>query len=431
MNGIIPSFFYHPAARDALVIFSNTVQMYLFTVWTSYFVMSFWGLKKRVPLPAPGGRLNRFAVVLPAYNEEEVIGHAVESLFKLDYPRELFDVWVVADHCTDRTAEIAKSRGANVFLNDGDSPRGKARALLALDRSLLETGKYDAFCYFDADSLAHPGFLRAMSDHLNAGHQAMQGMERSKNPDFNFLSRICHVGKVMQIYYGQLPKYRLGLSATLHGKGMCFSADIVRRFPWDPRALTEDIELQARLIRHGVPIYYAPQAVVFDESPVTMRQMVLRSLRWTKGALYAANKHIWGTFRRFLMHGDLRALESFSRFSMCYRLLLVGSAAALIYIYRDAFNLLYWIFDHPSGARFSVKLMNWIPVYLWPAYALYRERSGWRDYATYIVMPWFYLFLGIPIFAASVFSYKRSSHWYRTEHGCAVSISELVEGKRC
>jgi len=427
MRNLIPAFLYIPSVRDALVIFSNSVQLYLFTVWASYFAMSFWGLKRRVPAPARGGKLNRFAVLLPAYNEETVIGLALESLKKLDYPKELFDIYVVADHCTDRTVEIAKASGVKVYTNEGDSPRGKARALLALDRLLLEGNRYDAFCYFDADSLAHPDFLNAMNAHINAGHYAIQAVERSKNPDYNLLARICDIGKVMQIYFGQTPKYLLGLSATLHGKGMCFSADIVRRFPWDPDALTEDIELQARLTRHGVPIYYAPDAIVYDESPIELRQMALRNIRWTKGALYAANKHIWGILKRFIKHGDFRALESFCRFSMCYRLVMVGSVAALMYIYRDSFSILFWIFDHPQGKRFSVKLLNWLPVYAWTLYALYREHSDLRRYLTYLITPAFYLFFSIPIFAVSVASYRRNAQWYRTEHGCAVSISELAE----
>jgi len=428
MRGFVQNiaFLHIPSVRYALVAFSNILQIYIFTAGVFYFFTSFFGLKRRREHMITCPVKKRFALIVPAYNEESVIACAADSLLKIKYPRELFDIYVAADHCTDRTVEIARAHGALVYEHKGDCPRGKSRALQALDEYLLSTGKYDAFCYFDADSLAHPDFLEAMNARLNRGEQAIQACEHSKNWNVNWLSRICHVGQVLQVYYGQMPKHRLGFSATLHGKGMCFTADIMRRFAWDPRALTEDIEFQANLVRHGVRIHYAPEAIVYDESPTQIIQMIYRSIRWTKGALYVANKHIGGLLRRALKHRDMRALESFVRFSMCYRFIFVGLIAIFMYVYRDAFSLLFWVFDHPPGRRFTVKLMNWIPVYLWPAYAVYREKGSWRLYAAYLMMPWFYLCLGVPIFFVSLYSYRRKGEWFRTEHTCPVEIADIL-----
>jgi len=412
--------------RLFLVIVSNFLQLYVFSVGLSSFLISFWGIKRRTGSLRESLPLNRFAIIIPAHNEAGVIAGAVDNLLALDYPKELFEVYVVADHCADETAEIARGRGAHVFVYDGDCPRGKSRALLALETVLLDSRRHDAFCYFDADSIAHPDFLKGMNFHLNSGEKVIQARELARNPDDSLITRVCHVNQLTQNYYGQMPKHRLGLSATLHGKGMCFASDIVRRFPWDPSAIAEDIEMQARLVRHGVHIHYAQEITIYDEEPSTINQMVHRSIRWTRGALYVANKHLAGLFLRATQRRDKCALEEFIRFSMCYRFVIIGFIALSMYVYRDSFSLLFWIFDHPPGARFSEKLINWVPVYLWPAYALTRERSSLRMYFTYLIMPWFYLALGIPISFVSIVTIRRKDYWYRTDHSCTTTISELT-----
>lgn len=410
-----------------LVLFSNIFQLYCFLLALSYFITTFWGLPRLRRRKVDPGPLKRFAVVLPAYNEAAVIGYAIESLKKLDYPAELFDIYLVADHCTDRTCEIARQHGILVFEHAGDDkPRGKGYALRAFDKYAISLNKYDAFCYFDADSLAHPGFLKAMSERLNAGEKAIQGFERAKNPGHNLLTRICHVSQSVQNYFQQIPKHKLGLNATLHGKGMCFTPDLMEKYPWDGACLTEDIEMQARLTRHGVRITFAPEALVYDEVPSELRPMILRSIRWTKGSLQVARKHLAGLARRAFAHKDKRAFEQAARFSMCYRFLMISFMVGVAYLYKNEFNILFWIFDHPPGARFTVKLMNWIPIFLYPAIALRQEKASFSYYITYLIMPLFYLALGIPVFFYSLASYRRKAEWYRTDHSSHVNIGEVM-----
>ncbi|HOW89931.1 MAG TPA: glycosyltransferase family 2 protein, partial [Elusimicrobiales bacterium] len=259
--------------RVAVSSFTNLIQGLLFLTGVFYLLLSLPGFFRGRRPPASSGT-PRFAVLLPAYNEEKVIRFSVESLLNMDYPADRFDVFLIADHCTDSTAAIAAGLGAKVMDHSGQGRLpGKGRALKWATGRILASGDYDAFCYFDADSLAHPLFLRAMSARLAAGEEAVQGRQLSKNTG-RWLGRVLASAHIISNRFFQRPKYMLGLSATLHGKGMCFSRAVAERYQWDETCLTEDLEMQMRLIRHGVRITWAEEAVVYDEEPENLRQYV-------------------------------------------------------------------------------------------------------------------------------------------------------------
>ena len=102
-----------------------------------------------------------------AHNEEAVVGELVKNLRSLDYPDELYDIFVVADNCTDKTAEVASAAGANVHERFNKEEVGKGYAMgWMFDRVEKMDRKYDAFLIFDADNLVHPQFMLEMNDHL-------------------------------------------------------------------------------------------------------------------------------------------------------------------------------------------------------------------------------------------------------------------------
>ena len=115
---------------------------------------------------AVSGRL-RFAIAVPAHNEETVIGARVARMLEMEYPRDRFDVHVVADHCSDATASLARSAGA-IAHDRNEGPRGRKGYALAwlLERLLADSRQYDAVVVFDADSQVDPDFLTWMAEAL-------------------------------------------------------------------------------------------------------------------------------------------------------------------------------------------------------------------------------------------------------------------------
>jgi len=401
---------------------SNLTQAFLFLTGIFYLLLSFRGFWAAPRPPRPASR-RRFALLVAAYNEEGVIGLAVESLARLKYPRELFDIFVVADHCTDATARVAAAAGAGVLDHSGPGLKpGKGRALKWATGQIL-AGGYDALCYFDADSLAHPDFLEAMNAELAAGAQAVQGRQLAKNTG-NLLALILAAGHVVSNRFFQLPKQALGLSATLHGKGMCFTAAVAENFPWDETCLTEDLEMQMRLIRHGVRITWSRDAVVYDEEPETLRQYLCRTIRWTRGSLDTARRHLAALCLRALRRGDLKAFEGALYSAQTYRFVIVTAGAGLVWFTRDSFNIVLWFYRILPGAEAAMKAAALLPLVLYPATALLVEKASPALVAAYFLQPLLGV-LRLPVFLAGVF--RGREFWGRTEHTSRVAIADLVD----
>ena len=149
------------------------VIIFLFTLY--YFVIGFCGMwrKKENKILTPK---KTFAVIVAAHNEKEVIGQLVKNLQALDYPKQLFDIFVIADNCTDNTAEIAKNGGAIVCERTHPTKRSKGFALEWMFERLFKLERqYDAVVIFDADNLVHPRFLLEMNNRLCKGDKIIQG----------------------------------------------------------------------------------------------------------------------------------------------------------------------------------------------------------------------------------------------------------------
>ncbi len=421
--------------KIAIIVVSNLAQAFLFISGLLYLLLSLRGLWKDKKLSRPAAAARRFALLVPAHDEAGVVGLAVESLAAMRYPRELFDIFVVADHCGDGTAAVAAAAGAKVLDYSGPGQKaGKGRALKWATQRILgggdgkgeqppAGGSYGALCYFDADSLAHPGFLTAMNSRLETGARAVQGRQLAKNKS-KWLAKILASGHIVTNRFSQFPKSALGLSATLHGKGMCFTADLARQFPWDETCLTEDLEMQMRLIKNGVRIAWETDAVVYDEEPETLDQYLCRTIRWTRGSLDTARRHLPGLLARAVRRGDLKAFEGGLYCAQTYRFAVFALAAALLAANRDSFNLFVWLYHVLPGAERTMKLLSLVPLLLYPATALVAERAGPDLIAAYFLQPVLGL-LRLPVFVAGVL--RGTDFWGRTEHTSRVAIADLVD----
>lgn len=150
-------------------------QIFVFVLSGYYVVLSLFGLKKRKKVNIHENQKS-FALIVAAHNEEVVIGKAVESLMHLDYPKELYDVFVIADNCDDNTAAIAREHGAKVFERTNKDKRGKGFALeWMFDKIFKMDKKYDAVGIFDADNLVSQNFLSEMNCYMCEGYKVVQG----------------------------------------------------------------------------------------------------------------------------------------------------------------------------------------------------------------------------------------------------------------
>lgn len=251
------------------------------------------------PAPIPEGRtLHRFDVVVPAHDEEAVLGATLESLAALDYPEHLRRIVVVADNCSDRTAEIAMARGADVLVRDDAERRGKGYALaLALERSEAD-GFADAVVVVDADTFVSANLLRAFSARIAAGARVLQADYVVGNGPDTWRTRLMALAFVLFHGVRSLGRARLGLSAGLRGNGMAFTREALRACPYHAHSLAEDVEYGVELALAGVPVRFVPEARVSSDMPTDGRAARSQRSRWEKGRLELARRYLGPLLRR-------------------------------------------------------------------------------------------------------------------------------------
>jgi len=238
-----------------------------------------------------------FAIAIPAHNEEAVIGHTVTTLQQLDYPSHLFEIHVVADHCTDHTAEVAHTAGAIVHQRHEGARSGKGAALRWLFQRLLNSEpetlsprSYDAVVVLDADTQVAPDFLRVMDTRLSEGDQVIQGQHRISNPDDGWFPALTWAMFTVDNRFQNLGRSNLGWSAKNMGDSICFRADVPRRLGWG-EGLTEDYAFRQRLLLEGIKIRYEPAAVGYGQAPLTWRAARDQRARWLRGTHDASQRY--------------------------------------------------------------------------------------------------------------------------------------------
>lgn len=196
----------------------------IFTAYTAIISIFFLLPRRKIPKAAPR---TRFAVLLAARNEETVIGRTVQQLLDQHYPRELFDVYVIPNNCTDDTEGAARQAGAQILPCLGPV-RNKGDALHYAFAALRNAG-YDAYCVFDADNLVDPDFLARMNDAFCAGAQAAKGKQTAMNPHDAWISGCYDLYfENFNLFYNR-PRGNLGLSAKLVGTGFAVSQGLMDR----------------------------------------------------------------------------------------------------------------------------------------------------------------------------------------------------------
>lgn len=237
----------------------------------------------------PGYR-HRFAVVVCARHEEAVIGQLLDSLAAQEYPRELFEVFVIADNCTeDDTAGAARARGATVYERHDLQKVGKGFALRwAIDRIRTDyPGRFDAVCVFDADNLASPGFLARMNGALCAGADVAEGYRDTVNPEESWVSGCYAVYWMLLMRFFYRARQNLGMSCMVCGTGFAFKMGLLGPEGWNTRTVTEDCEFSIQQISAGRRIAFVEDAVFYDEQPTGFMTSLHQRYRWVVGAAQA------------------------------------------------------------------------------------------------------------------------------------------------
>ena len=297
---------------EYLYILKQALMYVLVVFWFYQTAVSACSLVKLKDKPYLTKKNHKFMAIIPAHNEEAVVANLVESLKNQNYDKTLYDIYVIADNCTDRTAQKAKEAGAIVYERFDPEHKTKGYALQwFLKQKIEENADYDAFFVFDADNIVDKDFIKNMNKKLCQGEDVVQGYRDIKNPTDNWITAgyALFYWTMHRLYH--LARYNIGLSPLLNGTGFMVKFDVIKPNGWETKTLTEDIEFSLKRIIQGKKLGWATDAIVYDEQPTSFKQSWSQRSRWTVGHMQCIKEYTGQLFNAVKEHKTLMNLDGF------------------------------------------------------------------------------------------------------------------------
>ena len=390
---------------------------------------------RRGEVKLPEAKKNhRYAFFIAAHNEESVIANLVRSIKAQDYPSELIDTFVVADACTDNTAEEARRAGAIVYERNDLARKGKSWVLDYGFARVLEEypGKYEAFFVFDADNLLSPTYVTEMNKVFDQGYLVATSYRNSKNFDSSWISSAYALWFLREAKFLNNSRMLCGTGCAISGSGWMVSSRIIQGMNgWDFHTLTEDIQFSTFCAANGIRIAYAP-AEFYDEQPIDFKSSWTQRMRWTKGFYQVFFSYVGDLFRgvgkkRFGSYDMLMTiapgniLTLISAFVNTVYLVIGGLSHGFLATQNElsmAVGSLMMTFGSMYVTFFILAIITTISE---RKHIICRKERRWRIITNLFTFPLFMMSY-IPICIAALF---KKVEWVPTKHTVSISMDQI------
>ncbi|MBM6384626.1 MULTISPECIES: glycosyltransferase family 2 protein [Paenibacillus] len=405
---------------DAIFV---TMQVILALLAVYQFTFSLFGLykkKKKKHYPAT----KSFAVLVAAHNEEQVIGALMENLKQLDYPEDLYDVFVICDNCTDGTAQIVRDHGLNACVRTNADLRGKGYAIEWMLKYLWKLPRqYDAVVMFDADNLVDRNFLLEMNNDLCNGSRVIQGYIDTKNPEDSWITAAYGVSYWYINRLWQLSRHNLNMANFLGGTGMCFETNLLKEIGWGATSLVEDLEFTMRSVQRNVYPVFNYDAKVFDEKPLTFKASARQRLRWMQGHFTVARRYFFPLLWQSIKERSLVKFDLAIYGANVYVVLLTFLMTAVMWVDTAVFSgphiaNIYGYF--PLWVGFVAIGLNILTFLL----SMALEKVTFAKVYLYLIVFPIYLLSWYPITFYAFFT-QNNKQWSHTQHTRVVRLDEV------
>lgn len=371
-------------------------------------------------------REREFAIIIAAKNEEKVIKYIINSLKKQKYNKDLFEIYVVADNCTDGTAKLARAHGAQVIERFNNDKKGANFAIQYALKYILDFKKYDAYCYFDADNIIDENWLSEVNKTLNEGYDLVTTYRNSINLKDNWISAAYGIQFIKESRFVNFGRSKLGMTSFVNGTGFCFTNKLVEMTDgWNFNSLSHDIEFTQFLSLKNIKCGYANDAIFYDEQPTKFKDSYKQRLRWSKGFLEV-----------FKIYGKKEFKSIFSRNKMNKKSVIANFFVIFPQIFLFFINFLFYIVlsiliafepKNEYSNLFIIPLQYWVltPVFillgLYLNYLLFsiivvikerkRINSKFIKALLYAFLYPIFMSTYIPISIIALFKKKKTSGW--------------------
>lgn len=409
---------------------SKAITYIVYFISMYYLIISLFGIYRKKNNKNIGDK-TKFALIVAAHNEELVIGNIIESLKMMDYDKKLYDIFVIADNCTDKTADIAKKKGAIVRERFDKKRRGKGYALEWMFNIIFKMEKkYDAIAVFDADNLVHKNFLKEMNKKMCNGYKVVQGYLDSKNPEDTWITGSYSIAFWSCNRMFQLARYNLGLSSQLGGTGFCIDTDILKELGWGATCLTEDLEFSCKIILNGYKVGWAHDAIIYDEKPLTLAQSWRQRKRWMQGFADVSSRYFFKLMKKAIKNFNFTAFDCALYSIQPFVAILLG-LSAIISLFQYAmkaanivnnFNNIVYSIDF-NLITILIILFSLFQILYTPLILILEKKFTFKVLLYYIVYP-IYAITWFPISIQGIMD-KNNKEWSHTIHTRSMNIDEL------
>lgn len=335
------------------MIIIHIIQAVIFSIIALFilyvFMLSIFALFNKNKQDFSTERYRKFAIVIPAHNEELLISQTLYSLFSLIYPKSQYEVFVVADNCTDQTAQIARNIGATVLERNHDTLRGKGHALRFAFSEILEKNEFEGIVVFDADSQISGNYLCVMNHYMENGSRVIQSSDLVQPQPGVWSSEMTRIGFTLYNLVRPLGRNFLNFSMGLRGNGMCFHPDVLKSIPWEAYSLTEDIEYGIILMLKEEHIQFVPEATVTAKMPENSKNAESQRERWEIGRYPIIARYSFPLIKKFFRTGKITYLDTFIDLVMPPMVNLM-----IVILMFSFFNLIPAIFGFSNFLNFAL-----------------------------------------------------------------------------
>jgi len=359
----------------------------------------------------------KFAILVPARNEELVIENLLKSLKKQEYPKEMYDVFVIANNCTDKTKEISIKNGVSVI--ECERPvKSKGEALrYAFD--ILKNKEYDAFIIFDADNIVHPKFISKMNDALYAGYNVAQGFRDSKNPSDTWVSGCYSIHYLIHNTFLNKSRMNMDKSSFINGTGFMIAKKLIDKYGYNSKTLTEDIELTVKCAMNDEQIAFIQDAITYDEQVANFKASWKQRMRWSIGTIQCYRLYFAKLMKKGIRNKKFLCIDS-----------AIFLASPVVQFIGAMSYIMHFIFGLFQGHYFSyikiLTLLVWYGVSILIAIAAIKlNKKHIRPYIKGIITLPIFILSWMPINIIACF--KKQGKWDKIEHTRNITIDKVLE----
>ena len=388
-----------------------------------FFITGFFGFKNiNKKLLKKHKSKNKFAVLIASRNEEDVIGHLVKSLLNQNYPKDLYDVYVIPNNCTDETEKVAKKAGAKIIKCTVPT-KSKGEVLKFTFEKLSKSKDIDAYVIFDADNVVHPDFLSKMNDALCEGYKVAQGFRDSKNPGDNWISGSYSIFYWIQNFFFSKARMQMGGSASINDTGYMIKKEIIDEYGFNTYTLTEDVEFTAQCALRGIKVMFVEDAITYDEQPTEFKASWKQRKRWSMGNIQCFRRYNKDLFRTYSKTGFIPCLDMLLSFMAPYIQILTTLLTVILILFK-VFNIeLYDVFSYMYAYGLLFFFITYLANVILNIFVIKYNKKSVKDILPGILLFTLFMLTWIPINFICMF--KKDLTWEPIKHKRGMGIDEI------